>query len=757
MRNDRHGRDPGILEIIQFYDQPERAAWHLLTDREAKVLYDELRKCADPTTGFPYICKNYFWITTKDGSDILLKFKETQEMVWETIRYLRMRGRGVKLLIIKARQLYISSFCEAYLAYETMINPNNRGLLVSYDETHAAKLFQMILHIYDQLPWWLRPMIGTRKYEEGIHLINRDPEMRRLEPGMNSRITVQGATQNVGVAEGETINTSHLSEFGSWSADKARKVIMGDFRWALPDSPGTTAILETRVQRASRFAERLWESMVDLGDDADWHPLFIPIYFDKSHFMPPRTGWKPDKPEVAVKERAAEEWRACTNCGQVRPASFGGGDLTGVPCRDCKVGSYQPYVLQDGQMRWLEFTRKNAEGMGENAVVEMQQSLATNPQQAFANVTETIFSKAARDWVAQTTRGECLARGFMSSDGVFHAPRRIRSEDPKAWGKESEQCWAQGCKQDHSGETDRYLKIWQPPIKGVKYWLSADVAAGYGGSNDYSYVNISRMDALPNPDIQVAAYRCNTISSWHFADLINALGKWYNNALVVVDYTNHQTTGDRLLNFFHYPNIYRWFNPDTLQQAMNRCHWVWNGKNKEDGWAVLDGWLRDRSYIVKDPVLAKELRHYQRLEDGTLGAPDSKDDDGLGSAFERIHDDSVSATVQGIIAAHQRDPRRRNDAVGVPQQDGLRGPGEWKGTCLKCERFWEAHAPQERERCPFCGSIWLKWKLEKDRMVLGFKFEDMQGTPGVAQDRTGKSEDFSFGFSEGGFQDGKGF
>jgi hypothetical protein len=736
MSTDRHGRDPGVADIIRYFDQPERSGWHLLTDKETQVLQEEIRKCAE---SFPYCARNYYWITTKDGSDTLLRFKETQEMVWETMRCLHLRKRGVRLLIIKARQLFISTFCEGYLAWATQFHPNSRGLLVSYDETHAAKLFSIVLHIYDQLPWWLRPMIGSREYKEGIHLINPDPDLRRINPGMNSRITVQGATQNVGVAEGETINVAHLSEFGSWLPEKARKVIMGDFRWALPDEPNTTAILETRVQRASPFVEKFWESMCELGDDADWFPLFIPIYFDRSHFTPPPRGWKPEAQELQVKERAAEEWCACSHCGQIRPSNFGGGQMSGTPCRDCKKGVYAPYRLQDGQMFWLQQRRMNAERMGEKALVEMQQSLATNPQEAFAHVTQTVFSKAALDWVASTARGDCLAKGYMSSDGVFHAPRRQH-------GQESAQCWAQGCRKDHSGESDRYLKIWQPPLKGAKYAMAVDVAAGYGGAHDYSVIIVNKLGNLPEPDIQVAQYRCNKISAWHLADVADSIGRWYNNALAIVDYTNYQTTGDRLLNYHAYPNIYRWVQSDAVRQQTNRWHWVWNSKNKESGWQILDGWLRDHSYVVKDPTLAKELRHFQRLPDGTLGAPDGKDESGLGESYEKIHDDTVTCAISLIVASHQRDPRRSTE-FSTPQIEGVRAPGTWMGMCTKCEKRFESIAPCDRERCPFCGSIWLKWRMAEPerRPPLGFKFEDMGGLP-VVHGSHGSSQDFSFGY-----------
>lgn len=567
---------------------------------------------------------------------------------------------------------------------------------------------------------------------------------------MNSRITVQGANQNVGVAEGTTINTAAVSEFGSWDPAKARKVIIGDFRWALPDAPTTTAILETRVQRNARFAERLWESQNELGDDAMWFPMFIPVYFDRTHFIAPRAGWKPDEQELAVKTRAAEEWRVCSNCGQIRPAKFGGADLEGVPCRDCRAGSYVRYTLQDGQMNWLRQQRVNAEKMGAQAVSEMQQSLATNPQEAFASVTESVFSQKARNWVASTTSGESLACGYMAPDGTFHGPRRVKSADGRSWGQESAQCFTQGCREDHRGETNRLVKIWQPPLRGARYVCGGDVGSGLGGANDYSVAWVNRIGEGPEPDIQVAFFRSNTISAWNFAQLLNSLGRWYNDALMVVDYTNEQTTGDRLFNEFNYPNLYRWRNPDSLARIGIRLHWVWNVKNR-NAWQTVNGYLEDHALIVKEPTFAKEMRHYEQFPDGSVGSREVREKDGLGDAFEMIHDDTVTTICMMVVACHQDYPRRR--PVPTSQdQDGLSATPEWLGTCGNCNHSFPARSAHERDKCPNCGSCRLRWKINGHvRPDLGFNYEDMGINPGQARGQARGGSEFSFGdSSEGG-------
>jgi len=721
--SDRFGRDPGTEELIEYYNQPERCSWVLLSAKEKRFLQEEILRCMN---SFEYCARNYFWISTKDMRDVPLRLMDTQELVLEAVNRLKAKGRGVRLLIIKARQLYVSTFVEAYVAWCCMFQPNANALVLSYDTPHAASLFSIILHIYDRLPWWLRPMIGPRKYMEELHLINPDPELRAIDPGLNTRIVVQSAGRYTGVAEGYRINFAHISELGSMDEGKARSLIFGDLRWALPDDPTTFAVIESRVKRSARFLERLWESQVRLGDVATWFPLFLPIYFDKSHFIPPEDGWRPEEPELAVKERAAEEWCVCSNCQQIRPTNFGGQSMRGAACSDCQVGTYQPYDLKDGQMRWLWQQRKNAEAIGESALMDMRQSLATSPQEAFQYVTETLFSKAAMDRVASSIR-EPLAVGFMDSQGVFHAPRRHS-------GAESAICWARGCTRNHAGEPDRFLRVWEMPIEGAKYSVGVDVASGQGRGHDYSVIWVNRLGIPPNPDVQVACFRSDSTRPTDLALVANAIGRWYNNALMTVDYTNFQTVGDQLRHYLNYPNLYQWKNLDSANVLTPRYHWVFNSRNKEDAWIQLDAWLADGSLIVRDEIFAWEMRHFARNEDGSIGCPERKRQqswDGSGEE-EYVHDDTVTACQLALLGAHQMD--RRVPGVQVSTDPfGLKATGPWVACCLKCGLVWHREQYNAAERCPLegCKSIMVKWRHESwDKPENTIRFEDMdQSTP----------------------------
>lgn len=733
---DRHGRDPGTAEIIERYDQPDKCDWSFLTESEANFLHSEILKCMNE---FSYFARNFCWITTKEMQDIPLRLKETQELMLETINRLKARGRGVKLLLIKARQLYASTLVETYIAWLAMFHPNANSLVLSYDDNHAAFLFGIILHVYDKLPWWLRPMIGSRKYEEGLHLINPDPNMRNFNPGLNTRIIAQGSKRYAGVAEGYRINFCHVSEIGSMEPGRARQIVHGDLRWALPDNPDTFAVIESRVKKGAKMLERLWEGQIELGDAATWFPLFLPIYFDKTHFVSPAAGWKADEPERAIQKRAADDWCTCNHCGQIRPSLFGGESTVGTPCKDCKMGSYQAYTLNDGQMRWLWEQRVNAEKSGDKAVMEMKQSLATNPQEAFQYVTESLFSKEARDFLAEKIR-DPKDVGYIDSRGQFHAPRTPTTDN-------KDTCYVKGCTQNHAGQPDRFLKVWQHPVRGARYAMGVDPSSGQGGSHDYAVIWVNRLATPPIPDVHVATFRTNTVNPMHLADVANFVGRWYNSAKAIVDYTNYQTCGDRLVHFHRYPNVYRWKNLDSLNTLSPRLHWVWNRKNKEDGWVWLDGWLRDKSLIAHDAVLAREIRYYQRHENGEIGAPQRKEEDNDGGDYERVYDDVVSAVEMCLMGSHDMDYRRDNQALPADEQ-GLKGTQEWQMTCLKCGRTWPRDVYNATERCPAegCKNMFVRWHHKKaDEPELGFKFEDMASDPTAdTHGHFGQSQDLIF-------------
>lgn len=96
------------------------------------------------------------------------------------------------------------------------------------------------------------------------------------------------------------------------------------------------------------------------------------------------------------------------------------------------------------------------------------------------------------------------------------------------------------------------LRVYSNPEKGHAYALIADVSRGYGG--DYSAFQV--IDITKMPFVQVAAFSDNLILPPDYAEVINRVGRLYNDACVLVEVNDigEQVT-DELFATYEYENI----------------------------------------------------------------------------------------------------------------------------------------------------------------------------------------------------------
>jgi len=97
------------------------------------------------------------------------------------------------------------------------------------------------------------------------------------------------------------------------------------------------------------------------------------------------------------------------------------------------------------------------------------------------------------------------------------------------------------------------LWMWKEPVDGHEYVIGADCAEGQGENNDNSAFQIIDTATLE----QVAEFYSNTVEPHVFAQILNELGVYYNNAIVAVE--NMGPGGAVLSNLQHtlfYENLY---------------------------------------------------------------------------------------------------------------------------------------------------------------------------------------------------------
>lgn len=697
-------RDPGIQEMIEALDRPELlrtvenlgrdAALDLLSAKEFKAIETEYLLCQQK---FEYAARNYFWIINKNRQDQLLQLRESQELILEEIKKLKDKGRAQRLMILKARQLGASTLIEGLIAWTTMFFSNQMAIVVSNTGDHAAYLFGIMQHIYDQMPWWLRPMIASRKIEEGLLFDNPNSEARRERPGLHSQIIVQSATQYSGIGQGWTVNASHISEGTDWPEEKARDTMEGDLDKAIPQNAGAFAIWESTARGAGSYSHKLWMKNVELLERqrmSKWVPVFLPWFFEKTQFVAPEKGWHPDKHELGLRERVKSEWVRCNNpnCGQWRLAKLTTGEnIEGTTCPACAIGGLNAFELSDGQLCWHWNERVNAE-MDAKSLKTSKQENPTTPEEAWQISGVQVFPIDCQEFVNQCVR-DPIAVGFLDpANGMFHGPKTFKYDETGAIC--GTKCHQDFCSIDHRWD-DCILHIFEFPEKGAVYAVGVDVAEGLGGEADYTVGWVNKVSQYPGgQDLQVAVIRTNTVGPVEMALPINQLGRWYNDALMIIEWNRFDSLATWVANYYQYPNVYRWKHPDSINQKSNKMHWNTQSNTKARLWQWGVQGLRSRQWIIRSRGFADEMLTFQK----------ESYEDRTGSAEFGFHDDLLMAALIAYYGSHDQDfdPNLGEIKIANPEQTIL-GQSAWVIECRKCGEQYGVANPEEKKLCNKCG------------------------------------------------------
>jgi hypothetical protein len=696
-------RVPHVAAMVEYFDQIAARAkgfdsmsaeerYSLLKNAEREAILGEFEECAD---NFEYAAHNYFWITNKYGVDQLFFLWESQALVLQKYYELKAKGKPQKLIILKARQLGVSLLAEAMIAWRTMFFPNTEAIVVSVDADHSKYLFSLMLHIYDMMPWWLKPQAASLKYEEGLHFDNPDRDQRRLRPGLNSKIYVQHSNQASGVGQGMRISAAHVSEFADWIQSRAQEVIEGDLLHAIHDNPNNFAFLESTGRGAGTYSHMLWRANEKLLEKAEWHPVFLPWFFEASRSISLPERWKLKRPEAMMRERVRHEWTRCSNptCSQFQTSLVASANSN--QCPSCRAGDLSPYSIPDEQLAWKEEKRINSEAKGKEALKKHREEMACTAEESWQLSGISVFDEATVDMVNQTlidpNKSSDVKRGYIDQHGRFHGVKGGRGG-----------CYVAECKANHRFD-DVYFWVWEMPKPGMAYSIGVDVSEGIG--EDSSVVWVNKVGGPGRPDEQVAVLRSNEIEPYDLAFYVNVIGRMYNDALVAIEYNTYTTTGDRVRMNFCYPNLYRWKNLESINPLTMKWHWYTQLNSKPKLWQTGRKWLKSGNWIIRDPVFLTEMQTFQKDEDDSRRA-----------SHERgAHDDVLMAGLIALYCSHDIDADDQGNIL-LPTEQNLLEPARYQMFCNKCgygkepdpisgRPPWGVESPDHAYRCPECGSI----------------------------------------------------
>lgn len=207
---------------------------------------------------------NLYYIVNKQGQKIKFKLNWAQEDLYNNMWYCN--------IILKARQLGISTFVSLLFLDRCIFNPNLSAGIIAHTLEDAQQLFRRVKFAYDNLP---KEILGSITAE------NDTANMLKFSNGSSIRVGTS--------LRSSTFQYLHISEFGKICAkfpEKAQEIITGSLNTV---APGQYVFIESTAEgRAGYFYDICKKAQIDKEKKASLSKLdfrfhFFPWYKEPSY------------------------------------------------------------------------------------------------------------------------------------------------------------------------------------------------------------------------------------------------------------------------------------------------------------------------------------------------------------------------------------------------------------------------------------------------------------------------------------------
>src|SRR6185312_6952187 len=214
---------------------------------------DEQSESLQGQTWLMNLAENLLFVRTRSGVLNPLRANLVQQ-VFE-------RARGQRNIVLKARQLGLTSWAAARFFIKTITRPGTLTLQVAHTLDSAEEIFRIVHRFLDHMPEHLRdgPLKTSRVNVRQIAFPKFDSEYRVVSAG----------ERNAG--RGLTVQNLHCSELGRWPGDPAE--ILAGLRAAL--SPDGEQILESTPNGVGGCFYDEWHKASETGFVRHFFPWWM--------------------------------------------------------------------------------------------------------------------------------------------------------------------------------------------------------------------------------------------------------------------------------------------------------------------------------------------------------------------------------------------------------------------------------------------------------------------------------------------------
>ena len=159
----------------------------------------------------------------------------------QTIEAQKAKTGKVRVIILKARQLGVSTYVAARLYRHTINNMGTRCIIIGHERRASANLFEIVKRMHEGLPAEIRPAVGTSNAESLL--------FDRLDSGY-----IVSVASGEGTGRSATAQLLHASETAFWDDLPLQ---MASLMQTVPDIDGTEIIIESTANGYNDF-HTLW-------------------------------------------------------------------------------------------------------------------------------------------------------------------------------------------------------------------------------------------------------------------------------------------------------------------------------------------------------------------------------------------------------------------------------------------------------------------------------------------------------------------
>lgn len=562
---------------------------------------EQIKKILDIRKDFYRYCKNNLKIKDKHSRIIPFVPNTPQRVLIDYVLLCIKEKRPIKAIILKARQMGLSTAVEAIIYWWTSTNKNINSVIIGHEESSSKNLYMMFRRYYDNTNPVFKPSV---RYNTRTDLSFERFDDTGKQVGLGSSIKTATAG-NKAAGRSDTINLLHGSELGEWENGEE---LVASLLETVPDEqvmdkPSMIFLESTAKGRGNYFHKEFVAATKGLNN---FEPFFFPWWILDTY--------ERDFGEPLGKTTEYEDF------------------LIDLMKKGHTVAGKTIHIDPDHIPAKIHFYRHKAKNF-ESTPERLPQEYPSTWQEAFIASGKNVFNTLALQEMEKDAQLIEETEYYKIIPGELHE-QYVLEKVPFEPNEKPE---------DFTYKAP--LKIWVHPKPGHEYVIGGDVAEGLK-RGDYSVAEVVDVATMQT----VARWRGH-IDPDKFGEVIGALGAYYNYALVGVEVNNHGLTTIQKLRDTFYTNLYKRDKgyDEDFEEPTSNLGWKTDVRTKR---IMIDDLVRIvREGLNKDLdiVFVNEAFAFVR------------DDRGRMNAEEGEHDDTVMAKA----IAFQLFPWGENDIHGL--------------------------------------------------------------------------------------------